>query len=80
MRQSLVLECVDSVSNKEVEQHAIASFEIDSISDLVPTYYAELLTRDSNTSDEQIDFTSEGPSNSPVIMTMAPRWAPAVGV
>jgi hypothetical protein len=39
-----------------VEQHAIASFEIDSISDLVPTYYTELLMRDSNTSDEHIDF------------------------
>jgi hypothetical protein len=63
-----------------VEQHAIASFEIDSISDLVPTYYAELLTRDSNTSDEQIDFASEGSLNPSVIMTIAPRWAPAVGV
>jgi hypothetical protein len=42
-----------------VEQHAIASFEIYSISDLVPTYYAELLTRDTNTSNKQIDFASE---------------------
>jgi hypothetical protein len=63
-----------------VEQHAIASFKIDSISELVPTYYAELLTRDSNATDEQIDFACEGPSNPPVILTMAPRWAPAVGV
>jgi hypothetical protein len=27
-----------------------------------------------------IDFEDKGPSNSPVIKTMAPRWAPAVGV
>jgi hypothetical protein len=51
-----VMNSKQQVRGADVEQQTIASFKINSISDLVPTYHTELLTGVSNTSDEQIDF------------------------